>query len=383
MPALLLGCTSDELEPDESFFKIYDHSNADVDYKPLDFAETIDGFLVIAGTELSTTDFQGVQLIRLDDTGEFVSELTLEGYVVPVGEVNMIDSISYFFAMEPVSLQAVLIGINPQLEVVTETFVNANYPLASSVTDNNELLLLSYNPNDLVSEIGLFDLDGNYQGGNAYSIGPGSDVELEIINHYLGVSEYPLPFFCGQVSGGTYYFNGFYNYSFSLVFTDFSDAPSGVVQGQGSDAGIRAVLPLTGGNFAVAGFQFSDNFQLPETALSTGGISSSVDLYPGDMAELNDYTPTDIITYEDGASTYTVFGAETEGRQIVLYFYDQASGEVAGLKQLGYLYPYKFFALKATEDNSITVLGTTYVAGRYERIALTKMSGKEIRSIVR
>lgn len=380
---LFTACSNEEPSLSESFLKIYDHSNADLSYHPIDVAETVDGYIILSATELASSDFNGVKLIKTDEEGNFVRERELSGYVIPIGSMylNPSDSNTYFFAMEPTSLNAVLIGVNPQLQVDVElTISGLNYPLASSITNAGNLLLLSYDPVALEMEISEIALDGYFVGGNSYSIGPGSDVEVEIINHYLNANDRPLPFFCGEVSSGNYYFNGFYNYSFSLVFTDFSDTPSGVIQGQSSNAGIRAAMPLNGANFAVAGFQFGDNYQLSSTGLNTSGITSSADLYPGNMAELKPYTPSKIIPYS-GNSELTIFGSETKGSQILLNFYDVSTGEISGIHRVGYLNPYSFSNVKVASDNSLLVLGTTFVAGRFERIVLSKISASEIASI--
>ncbi|MEQ8905527.1 hypothetical protein [Ekhidna sp.] len=376
---LLLSCADDEPSLSESFLKIYDDSDLDVTYRPIDVVETVDGFIVLAGTELSKSDFMGVKLMKMDKEGNFEYDSDLTDYVVPVGNMylNETDSNSYFFVMNPTSLEAVLIGVNPQLEVQTETLIGGlNYPLSSAVLSNGNFLLQSYDPLTQETEISEVSLDGSFLGGNSYSIGPGDDVEEEIINHYLNASERPLPFFCGEVSSGNYYFNGFYNYSFSLVFTDFGDAPNGVVQGQSSNAGLRAVMPISGSDFAVAGFQFDANFQLATATLSTGGTTSSVDLFTGNMAEIKPYTPTQIINYNNGSS-YSVFASETKGRQILLNFYDN-SGAISGVHRIGHINPFTFASIKTGSDNSLLVLGTTFVAERFERIALKKISENEI-----
>ena len=383
MIPFLLACSDDEPALSESFFKIYDDSNLDVSYRPIDVVETIDGYIILTGTELTNTDFMGIRLLKIDEEGNYDTDVELNDYVVPIGSMylNAADSNSYFFAMNPTSLEAVLLAVNPQLEVQVETLIGGiNYPLSSSLLSNGNFLLQSYDPLTQETEISEISIDGTYVGGSRYSIGPGDDVEEEIINHYLNASERPLPFFCGEVSAGNYYFNGFYNYSFSLVFTDFSDTPTGVVQGQSSNAGIRAVLPLSGSDFAVAGFQFDDNYQLASSTLSTGGITSSADLYPGDIAELKSYTPSQIISYSTG-STYSVFAAETKGRQLLLNFYTD-TGEIGGTDRIGYLNPFTFSAIKVGSDNALLVLGSTFVAGRFERITLNKISESEVAGIV-
>ena len=378
---LIISCSDDEPSLSESFFKIYDDSNFDISYNPIDVVETIDGYIILTGTEINDSDFMGISLIKVDEQGEFEREsgIALDAYVVPVGDMylNPADSNTYFFAMNPTSLEAVLIGVNPQLEVEVEALLGGiNYPLSSAVLSNGNLLLQSYDNLTQETEISEIALDGSYVGGNRYSIGPGDDVEVDIINHYLQATERPLPFFCGEISSGNYYFNGFYNFSFSLVFTDFGDAPTGVVQGQSTNAGIRAVLPQGGSNFSVAGFQFDDNYQLASSALSTGGITSSADLYPGNMAEVKPYTPVKILSYTNG-TTYSVFASETKGRQILLNFYTD-TGEISGSHRIGFLNPFTLSSMKVGSDNSLLVLGTTFVAGRFERITLNKLSPGEV-----
>ncbi len=380
----LFSCSNEEISLTDSFFKVYDDSNFDLSYHPVDVVETIDGYIILSGTELDAQDFRGVQLIKVDEEGKFVSEISLDNYVIPVGELFLIDSICYFFAANPTSLDAVLIGVNPKLTVTLEVPINEiNYPLASNITSVGNLLLLSYDPVNLTSEISEIGTDGAFMDGKSYSIGPGSDVESEIINHLLNTNNRQLPFFCGENSTRNYFFNGYYNYSLSMVFTTFADAPSGVLQGQRANAGISAALSLGGGNFALAGYQFTDNFQLSSTAISTTGITSSADLYTGNMAELKAYTPSKILTYTSGGTSYTVFAAETEGRQIVLYFYDADSGEISGIHHIGYLNPFTLSSMKVTSDNALLVMGTTFVSGRFERISLTKYSEKEVSSFLK
>lgn len=378
------SCSETEPSLSESFLKIYDDSNFDVNYHPIDVVETIDGYIILSGTELSNTDFTGVQLIKVDEEGNFEMEEELN-YVVPIGEMylNPSDSNVYFFAMNSTSLDAVLISVNTDLMIENETLLGGlNYPLSAAITSNGNFLLQSYDPLTQETQISEIGLDASYVGGATYSIGPGDDVEQEIISHYLNTNNRPLPFFCGEISSGNYFFNGFYNYSFSMVFTDFGGSPTGVVQGQSSDAGIRAALSLGGSNFAVSGYQYDDNFQLASTALTTGGISSSVDLYPGNMAELKPYTSTKIINYSASSGEYTVFASETRGNQVVLHFYNATTGEIDGIHHVGYLNPFTFSSIKVASDNSLLVLGTTFVAGRFERIMLNKISSSEINGMI-
>ncbi len=380
----LSACADEDFTPSEAFSKIYDDSDAAINYRPIDIVETNDGYIILAGTELDKTDFRGIQLIKVDEQGEFEFQQEIPDYVVPVGNMFMTDSISYFFAMTaPPALEAVLIGVDTQLQIVLEERVSEdefeiNYPLSAAPLANGNLLLQSYDNDAQVTQLSEITLNGVLTSNRvSYSIGPGEDVEEDVIDHFLDVRERPFPFFCGQDATGNFYFNGFFNSSFSLVFTNFGDNPIGVVQGQDADAGIRALLPQTGANFSVAGFQFDENFQLANTALATTSITSSVDLFPGNMAEIKPYPNAKIIPYTTETANATIFATETKSGQILLTFYDEA-GEITDTHRIGFLNPFTLANIRVGSDNSLLVLGTSFVAGRFERITFNKFSAGDI-----
>lgn len=381
---IFLSCSKEEFDPSASFTKIYDSFRSDREFDPIDVVATESGFLVLAGQSNDESDFTGVQVIRLDEDGNYIETWDLSSeYYVPVGNLISIDSVHYFFAMQPVSLQVLLISTTTNLADLQITPVNGlYYPLAAAKTSSNNLLLLSYEPDDQQSVISELTTDGAVVRGVGYSIGPGSDVEAAILNHYTDPERSALPFFCGELSDGMVYFNGIYNYSLSLVFSGFGDSPTGVVQGQNMNGGISATLPVAGNDFAVFGFQFNDNFLQSRVSLNTTGISSSIDLLNSVVSEFRSRTPARITMYTTDGADYVIYGAETENRQVALYFFEATSGVLRGIHKIGYINPYTLSALSVAEDNSLLILGTTYVSGRFERIYLTKMSEREVRGIV-
>ena len=129
----------------------------------------------------------------------------------------------------------------------------------------------------------------------------------------------------------------------------------------------------------MAGFQFEDNYQLSSDPLSVGNVGF---LYPGNMAEIRPYATTKIISYSTTSGSYSVFASETNGNQVVLHFYNTATGEIEGVHYIGFLNRFNLSAIKATSDESILLLGTTFVAGRFERIFLNKISKTEIGGIL-
>ena len=83
-----LSCSNDEPALSESFLKIYDDSNMDVSYRPIDVVETIDGYIILTGTELSNTDFMGIRLLKIDEEGNHESDAEITNYVVITCEVR-------------------------------------------------------------------------------------------------------------------------------------------------------------------------------------------------------------------------------------------------------------------------------------------------------
>ena len=135
-------------------------------------------------------------------------------------------------------------------------------------------------------------------------------------------------------------------------------------------------MPLEDGNYAVAGFQFEENYQFHSNPLTIGSVA---ELEFGNMAEIRPYSKSKIISYvSNGGTTYTVFASETKSNQIVLHFYNASSGTIDGIHYVGYINPFNLASIKVTSDNSILILGTTFVAGRFERIMLNKISPNEI-----
>lgn len=382
--ALLFSCKEEPFDPESAFTRIYDSYRGAIAFDPIDVTEVPTGYMILTSQTSASSSLYGVKLMLTDLEGNFIAENDLSSdYLVPVGDLINIDSTVYFFAMEPVSLQAVLLTANDSLQVTATPLPGQlTYPLAASRISNNELLLLSFNINAEQMLLSRINLAGQILQSNGYHIGPGSDIEEHILNHYTDPERGRLPFFCGEWSTGQYYFNGVFNYALSLVFTSMGDDPTGVVQGQGMNGGITAAQVVQGSVFTVFGFQYNDNFVLPRATLSTTGISSSVDLIDAPISEFRSRTNVDIESLTLPAGNFTVVAAETEARQIALYFYETASGELRGIHKVGYIQPYKLASIRADAEGNLLVLGTTFVGGRFERVFLSKIPASEVAGLV-
>lgn len=378
---------SEESNPEfdtQTFTAIFDNNQFDASYFPIDMQQTPDGgFVVLGGRKLDDSNFTGIYLLKADKFGNFVKEIEVEETSVnPVADFVEYQTKYYFFCMDPLTQVAQIASVDANLEAVTINPVQGGltYPAASAFIENN-FVMLGYNNGDKETVISILNPDGGILESQGYTIGTGEDVEEPIINHYIRTGR-QYPFEVGKTAGNLYFFNGFYNYTFSLVFTNFGDEPAGVVQGQQDDGGFSAVTPLAGNMFASSRFNFGDNYLLPNKELSTSGITSSVDLGGYSLPELVPNAKVRILRATVDGKNVLIYGSDTKSKQIGLLFYEESTGEFISSRYLGFSNPFEVASLIQTSDEGLAVCGTTYLAGRFPRICIFKLSKDQLISDV-
>jgi len=202
------------------------------------------------------------------------------------------------------------------------------------------------------------------------------------MNHFIRTGK-RFPFQEGKVTEGLFFFNGFENYTFFLVFTDLQrDEPLGVVQGQQDDGGFSAVVPLENDRYAASRFNFGENYFLPGVSLQINGPSVGAYLGGSVLAELVPDARVKILRANMHSRKILLYASDTKSKQIGLFFYDEITGEFISSRYLGFSNPFEIAALIQTEDEGLAVCGTTFLAGRFPRICLFKISKEELRSQV-
>lgn len=385
--SLLMSC-SEESNPEfdiQNFTTIFDNNQFDASYFPIDMKQTPDGgYIILGGRRLTDSNFAGIYLLKADKFGNFEKEIEVEETSVnPIGKFTEYQTKYYFFCMDPLTQQAQIANVDANLEAVTITPVQGGltYPAAASFVDNN-FVLLGYNNGDKQTVISILNPDGGVLASKGYSIGTGEDVEEPIIKHYIRTGK-QYPFEVGKAPSGLYYFNGFFNYTFSLVFTDLTgDDPVGVVQGQQDDGGFSAITPLSGNKFASARFNFGDNFLIPNKDISTSSITSSTDLGGYSLPEMVPNAKVRILRATSDTKNVLIYGTDTKSKQIGLIYYDEAAGTFISSRYLGFSNPFEIASLIQTSDEGLAVCGTTYVAGRFPRICIFKLSKEQLDSDV-
>lgn len=377
----LIAC-SNESDPQidkSSFIRIFDNDRYNASYAPIDVVQTSDGgYLILGNRRLDNTNFKGIYVLKTDEFGQIQIENEIEESLVnPVGPLMESDGKYYFFCMSSIGLQSQLISITNDGEVNNPVSLGSSYPAAAAL-DGSNFILLSYDHINKLSVLSVINPNGDLIKSKGFSIGAGDAVEEPIINHFLKTDK-QFPFAVGRTNSGQYYFNGFYNYTFSLVFTDFSqDEPQGIVQGQQDDGGISQVIPLAANKYAISRFNFGDNFYNPIATINTNSISAAIDLGGFSMLELVPDAPVKIIRLTFNGKATILYGSNTINRQIALIGYDETNGNLIGSRYLGFANPFEVASFRTTADGGLIICGSTYLAGRFPRICLFKLSQAEV-----
>lgn len=381
---ILLSCaeSSDPSFDQKNFTSIIDNKIFSSGIYPIDIRQTTDGgYLILAERTIEESNFRGAYLIKVDKYGKFMKETIFDDNLVnPIGPMLSSGSSVVFVCMNAFSLQAQLVTTDEASENTTiAPIAGITYPAAIGVDGTSGFVMLSYDQAEKNTIVSRHTMTGTFQGNSlAVSIGAGEDVEEPIINHFLRTGK-RLPFQVGKIPGGQYYFNGFYNYTLSLVFTDFSpNGTLGVVQGQQDDGGFSAVYPLGGNKFAAARFNFGDNFFLPNISFATNSILSSVELGGYSFPELAANATVKIQGRPINGTNTLIFASDTKSKQIGLFFYNESTGEFLSSRYLGFANPFEVASVSATSDDGLIICGTTYLAGRFPRICLLKISKDEL-----
>ncbi len=363
---------NNDVLPTNTFTKIFDDSRFEQEYYPLDIIQTPDnGFLILSEKKSDQSLFTSVYILKTDELGNVITSIEMEEpFVLPVNGWQKIDNRYYFVSMDGNTLTAQLVPVTA--EGVVESAIpiyGITYPLVAA-KDGNDLLMLSFNNTDGESVISKVTTSGQITKQVSYTIGAGVDVEKPIIDH-LTRNGKQLPFIVGKTPEGLYYFNGFFKYTFSLVFTNFGEDPVGVCQGQLSQGGISAVSSIGSDIFGIARFNFGANYLNPSTTISTNSISSSSDLGGNIFPEIETNSRVKLLKFDDAEGKW-IYSTFTQNNQIVLYGFNQSTGTILGTEYLGDGNPYKLSSAVVTSDGGIAILAQTALEGRFPRIAIFK-----------
>ncbi|MCF6352695.1 MAG: hypothetical protein L3J06_06775 [Cyclobacteriaceae bacterium] len=380
----VLSCdiSKNDVLPTNTFTKIYDDDRFEQEYYPLDIIQTADeGFLILSELKNDQSLFTSVLVIKTDAIGSIISETEMSSpNVMPVNGWQKVGESYYFVCMNENSTTAQLVAVSEDGTLSNPLpLAGITYPLAVT-SDGTQLTILSYDNRNAQSVISVASTTGQISQQKGYTIGAGVDVEKPIIDHLTRNGDI-LPFRVGQTKEGLFYFNGFYNYTFSLVFTNFGDDPTGVCQGQLSQGGISEVASLGNNIFGIARFNFGDNYIAPLATIPTNATTSSTDLEGNTFPEMENKSKVKLL--DVGTEGKWLYTTTTQANQVVLYGFNQTDGTILGTSYLGNGNPYTMASVITTLDGGIAVLAQTSLEGRFRRIAIFKRDKAFLDGLIR
>jgi len=383
---LLMACDiqDNEIKPGLSFTRIYNTHSFDETFYPLDVVQTSDsGYFILAANESWTPYF-----LKTDQTGAFEWDQKLpEPYVNVMDAFYQVEGQLFIVCMDELSLNTNILRISteggePELVFSSN---DITYPLSASLTPDGGWLIQSFERESRKTRISKLTSAFSFEWQQDFDIL--EDKEEEVIKH-LTRSGKRLPFFTGHSQGGGnsgfYYFNGFNNFTISLTFINTNDGSAlGVVNGFRDLGYIKAALPLSNGSFALAKHSYGDNYLLPQAQVATNNILSSNDLESSSFPEIDARAPVKIINTQIINKSVSLYATHTKSNQVILYAYDSEDGSLQDVMYLGENAPYEIGNIKRTSDGGLIVLGKTFVADRFPRLCLFKLTREEIESMVR
>ncbi len=381
-PGFFMMCSKKtEMEPDENWVRIYDHSDFNRIFIPLDVKEIDDqNFLILASSKLDTTIWPVPFLLGTGKEGDIKWSVYNENYISPVSDIVRADGGYYFFCMDN-SLGTHVMKINtdgssPELH---RSFANITYPLYASNTADGKILLTSYNRINRSTVLTCFDSGFSVIWSNEY---PGIENYEEKVRLHLTRQDSNFPFFTGEVKpdGTGYYFvNGFYNFVFSLLFVNpLNGQLTGVVNGIPYSAAASSLIQRNDSSYILTRFDENQNYINTKPSISFVSVSNITAMGGTSWPEINRNAIVKSIRTSINGNEIIIVSTVTRSNQVLILFFDPETGVMKTSRYFGSTNPVSLASVIPTEEGGLAVLTRTYVAGRFSRIQLFKISPEKL-----
>jgi hypothetical protein len=390
-----------EVDPSLSFTKIFDNDLFAKTFTPLDVKQTPDGgYLVLGETAVDFSTFAGIFLLKIDKAGNAVFSQTLaDGSINPISDLVPVGNGFQFMCMDILGNEAKLMRVDNDGVVTAKVqqYTGISNPLSASPEGNTGWVVQYYNQDENAVYVArLANNSATPAAQNAFPIVVDgyteSKIEDNIFKHLNRIGR-KKPFMSGSLGGGIYFYNGYLEETFSVVFFQFGQeyvyGPDGGQEpakllGVGDEELISSMLQTGPRAFALSRYANGANFFTTQTNTLFNDINNvnavirTDDLTNLPILELFPNARVVLKRIKIGAKNILLYAGDTVGKQIVLFAYDEASGNLLGKKYLGSGFPYEIGGFTQTEDGGLAVVGTTYITGRFPRVCMFKLTSQDL-----
>ncbi|MCU0445439.1 MAG: hypothetical protein MUE85_11020 [Microscillaceae bacterium] len=404
----LLACDlkdAKEVDSSLSFTKIFDNDLFAKTFTPLDVKQTPDGgYLVLGETAVDFSTFAGIFLLKIDRAGNAVFSQTLaDGSLNPVSDLVPTANGFFLMCMDILGNETKLIRIDFDGIRVTEVqrYTGINNPLSATPEGNSSWVVQHYNQDE--NAVYVSSLANNNPSRSQQMAFPivvdgytESRIEDAIFKHLNRIGR-KKPFMSGSLGSGMYFYNGYLEETFSVVFFRFGEeyayGPDGGQEpakllGVSDDEVVSNIFQTGNRTFALARYANGANFFTTKTddlfndIILNNTVIQTEDLTNLPILELFPNARVVLKRVQIGGRRVLLYASDTIGKQIVLFAYDEATGNLLGKKYLGSGFPYEIGGFDQTDDGGLAVVGTTYITGRFPRVCMFKLSNQDLLNLI-
>jgi hypothetical protein len=379
----LISCSKKtDMAPDESWTRVYDHSDFNLLFYSLDVRETTDNnFIILASSKMDTVTWPVPYILSTDSEGNTQWSTQSDGYESPVPEIIVVNGSFYFFCMDnALGTHVLKINTDGTAPSLFKSFPSLTYPLYASQTTDNKILLTSYNRITRSTVLTCFDSNFSILWSKEY---PGIENYEEKVRLHLTSQGTYFPFFNGEIKSGAsryYFLNGFYNFVFSLLFINPANGElSGVVNGIPYSAAASNLIGRNDTSFILSRYDENQNYINVKPKISFNEVSNITAMGGTSWPEIDKKSNVKSLKTTINNKEIIIVSTITRSKQILLLFFDPVTGELKTSIYFGSDNPVSLASVIATKSGGLAILTQTYVAGRFPRIQLFKIPPEKLK----
>lgn len=385
---VLFSCQANEtISPEQSFNKIYNESSFS-DFEAADIQQLDDGgYLLLGITSNSFSGKVGVPyLLRTDREGNLLWDTNkatlLKDFFNPIPNFKKKDDNYFFFCFDNKSKSIVLLKINDANQDISiqKTFneLKGDLVYVSETPDKGLLLMLLSESCGSGKQPELVKLDINFgiqwRKCYPYTAIPSINTITQKIN--------PNYFFNGffEADGQLRYFMAFLNTNNTSLIL-YTDANGNLLGSTQTSFLLNSMSQVREKEFIMTYIRQNDTNIAPRVTLNVNAYESPA-IFGNTFHEIN--SEKRIITKKMtlNGKNVIIVACTLENIPIRIYAFDAQTQVLLGTLTLGRVNPYEIADIIQTTDGGLAVLANTLVADRFIRLALLKISPREITNLV-